>query len=206
MTTTVSWMNLLMRMALVGFFCIGFIACFQRVYMAAFDQSQRREKRILRRGELWLLSSGLALILHFGAMYALTGDTALFFHNWALFLAMTPIVYAGFSKFEITLQAAVIAMLWEAHHQSNLWQPTTILAMLLFAGVLGLMAHYRMKLVNHWLLGVVGSGALAALFWGSAPARSMLITLTADQRQWGHRHVRDHGVCRVRLLAAGLCR
>jgi diguanylate cyclase (GGDEF)-like protein len=184
MTTTVSLMNLLMRMALVGFFSIGFIACFQRVYMAAFDQSQRREKRLLRRVELWLLSSGLALILHFGAMYALTGDTALFFHNWALFLATTPIVYAGFGKLEITLQAVVIAVLWEAHHASNLLEPTTVTAMLLFAAVLTTMAHFRMKLVNHWLLGVVGSAVLAALFWSSAPTQSMLITLTTDQRQW----------------------
>lgn len=183
-TTSMTWLNLFMRAALVGFFSIGFIASFQRVYVAAFEQSSPVGLRLWRRGELLLLSSGLALMLHLGAMYTLTGDTALYFHDWALFIATTPLLYAGFSRFEITLQAAVIAMLWYGHHASNLMAPTTLMAMALEALVLVLMMHYRQVIVAHWSVGVIGSAVIAALFWGSAPNTAMLITLTANERGW----------------------
>ena len=80
-----------MRIAVISFFSIGFIQYFQRIWSDAFEREGTSTRyRFGRRLILLFLSVGLGCFIHFGAMTYITNDSALLYHNWALFVLVLP--------------------------------------------------------------------------------------------------------------------
>lgn len=175
----------LMRAVLVGFFSIGFIALYQRLYVAVFVMpTPNLQLRMFYRVALLVLTSGIGLLLHYGAARLMHGDPGLLYHNWALFLLTTPLFFGGFSKLEVTIQAAALATFWYGHHQSNWLTPQALAAAALIVVGLYLLMHYHQTVTTHWWLGTLGSGVLAAAFWLSAPNLAMGIAISDHERWW----------------------
>lgn len=185
----------MMRAVLVGFFSIGFIALYQRMYAAVFETPlPNRRLRMGCRVALLLLTSGVGLLLHYGAAELMSGDPGLLYHNWALFLLTTPLFFSGFSRLEVTIQAAAIAAFWYGHHASNWLTPQTLTAGVLIMALLVAIKRYPQVVALHWWIGTLGSGVLAALFWLSAPNLAMGIAITDDERLWA--------ICLYTLMSA----
>lgn len=164
----------LIRVATVTFFSIGFIAFFQRIWYDAFEnQHTQRIGRIWRRVMLLAISVGMGLFIHYGAMTFIHNNSAILYHNWALFVLTLPLLFGGFRWYEMALEGGAILIVWQMHHAPNFYAPTTLTAMLVFAGVLVLIKLGREQIMKRWWTGVAAAFVAASLFWFTVPPVSM---------------------------------
>ncbi len=170
-----------MRIAVISFFSIGFIQYFQRIWSDAFEREGTSTRyRFGRRLILLFLSVGLGCFIHFGAMAYITNDSALLYHNWALFVLVLPLLYGGFNGLEVSLQSLTLLMIWYMHHAPNFWHPTTLLALAGFIALAVLLKRYHQYIMQHWWVGVLLAGILASLFWFTVPHVSMHLVMTTE--------------------------
>lgn len=178
---TASLSVLILRIVTVSFFSIGYIQYFQRVWYDAFENPTTKPQwRQVRRLVLLLITVGVGLYIHYAAMQYIHNDSALLYHNWALFVLTLPFLFKHFSKFEVTLQAVALAIVWYMHHAPNFWHPIPLIALLLFVGAVACMKIFGDYVMRHWLIGVVGGLGLAALFWFTVPPVSMGMHIDFD--------------------------
>ncbi len=164
----------LIRIAVVSFFSIGFIQYFQRLWNDAFAPEEVAVKyRWLRRVMLTVISVVLGMFTHYDAMMFIHNSTAIMYHNWALFLLVVPLLFGGFSKLEVGIQAAAIVWIWYMHHAPVFWEPANLATLMAFGAAAILLKVFREYVLQKWWVGVAGSFVLASLFWFTVPPVSM---------------------------------
>jgi diguanylate cyclase (GGDEF)-like protein len=163
---------LLVRLLTLSFFSIGFIQYFQRVYSQVFDQHQPR------RAYLMGLAIGAGLFVHFVVMSQPDSQNIIIYHNLALFMLVTPLLFEGFNHVEVVAQAIAIALLWWSHHQSNFLTPITLMAMVAFGALLWVMHRHGTLFLTNWAVGVPTAFGYGALFWLSTPEVSANMPMT----------------------------
>ncbi len=169
----------ILRVVTVSFFSIGYIQYFQRVWYDAFENPTTKPQwRQVRRLWLLVLTVGIGLYIHYAAMQYIHNDSALLYHNWALFVLTLPLLFRHFSKLEVTLQYAALAVVWYMHHAPNFWQPVPLAALVAFACTVGLLKAYGAQVIRHWWIGVAGGLIGASLFWLTVPPISMGMHMT----------------------------
>lgn len=171
---------LLVRLITLSFFSIGFIQYFQRVYTEVFDE--KKPPVWVRRIYLMGLAIVVGLLIHSVVMMTPGSRSIIIYHNLALFMLVTPLLFAGFNRIEVTVQFAAIALLWWSHHLSNFFAPLTLLAMLAFGGSLWLMHRYHDLFMNRWALGVSAAFIDGILFWWPTPAISANMPMSGALR------------------------
>ncbi|WP_164509963.1 sensor domain-containing diguanylate cyclase [Lacticaseibacillus porcinae] len=163
---------LLVRLLTLSFFSIGFIQYFQRVYSTVFDDHQPR------RAYLMVLAIAGGLFVHFVVMVQPGSQNIIIYHNLALFMLVTPLLFEGFNHWEVAAQFIAIALLWWSHHQSNFSQPVTLLAMVAFGALLWGMHQHGHMFLTKWAVGVPTAFVYGSLFWLSTPAVSANMPMT----------------------------
>lgn len=175
----ISFPLFIMRVITVSFFSIGFIQYFHRLWIDAFENEEMPVgARRLRRVLLTLVSVVLALFIHFAAMAYIHNDSAVLYHNWALFVLTLPVLYEGFNRLEEGLQFATMMLIWYMHHEPNFFQPKTLIALVGFLVIVLALKRYHQFVIVHWWAGMVSGGVLAALFWSTVPPVSMGVAMT----------------------------
>ncbi|WP_461214877.1 diguanylate cyclase domain-containing protein [Lacticaseibacillus sp. GG6-2] len=164
----------MIRIATVSFFSIGFIQYFQRLWYDAFENEHTATQfRYIRRVVLLLITVGMGLFIHYGAMMYIHNDSAILYHNWALFVLTLPLLFGGFNKLEVTLQTSALLLVWYMHHAPNLLAPVPLASLMAFVVVAALFKVYRQYVMQHWWFGVAGALVVASLFWFTVPPLSM---------------------------------
>lgn len=171
----------LMRIMIVSFFSIGFIQFFQRLWNDVFDRSklpvlQYWVKRIL----LTVITVGFGTFFHLDAMLFVHNDSALIYHNWALFMLILPVLFGGFSRLEIGIQLTALVGIWYMHHAPNFFEPAVLLAFCGYVAIIIVFKYFRQKIMQEWWIGVLGASILSSLFWFTVPAYSMGVHVTAE--------------------------
>lgn len=171
----------LVRVMVVSFFSIGFIQFFQRLWNATFDQPNiSSQRKWIRRIALTLLTVGLGTFVHLDAMLFVHNDSAIMYHNWALFILILPLLFGGFSKLEIVIQFLTLIQIWYMHHAPNMFEPLTLIALVLFVISIVLLKIYREKIIRQWGIGVLGAVIIASIFWFTVPEYSMGMKVTTE--------------------------
>lgn len=171
----------LVRVMVVSFFSIGFIQFFQRLWNATFDQPNiSSQRKWIRRIALTLLTVGLGTFVHLDAMLFVHNDSAIMYHNWALFILILPLLFGGFSKLEIVIQFLALIQIWYMHHAPNMFEPLTLIALVLFVISIVLLKIYREKIIRQWGIGVLGAVIIASIFWFTVPEYSMGMKVTTE--------------------------
>ncbi|VDG25914.1 GGDEF and EAL domain-containing protein [Lactiplantibacillus mudanjiangensis] len=171
----------LIRIVIVSFFSIGFIQFFQRIWNDVFDKPNPVRttywgKRLL----LTVLTVVLGTLIHLDAMWFIHNDSAIIYHNWALFVLILPLLFDGFSKLELGIQIAALVSIWVMHHDPNLFEPAILIAFVVYILLIILLKRFRHEIMRNWWLGVLGASVLSALFWFTVPVHSMGMHVTVE--------------------------
>lgn len=172
---------LLVRLATVTFFSMGFIQFFHRLWRRTFRTENLSQSAMwLRRTELMLLTVGLGVFTHLDAMWFVHSDSAIIYHNWALFMVIMPLLFDGFNRFETAMHFGGLILIWYMHHEPVFWQPDNFAAFTAFLAALILFKVYHEKVITNWWVSIVGSFIIASLFWMTMPTHSMGMYITAE--------------------------
>lgn len=175
-------MLIIVRVSLVTMFSIGYIASFQRIYADA--QAATNGRRIFLRTLLMLFSTVLGYLMHYTATNVMYGDTALFYHNWGLFVILLPLFYPDFSIPEIIVQWGGVLAIWFGQHQDDLTNVWGLFALASTVLIIAFMQINAKHLMQHWLWSFSGFTIIGALFWLSTPSVGTTIVLSGGQRIW----------------------
>jgi hypothetical protein len=148
------WLLFFQRVAVLSFFSIGFIQYYQRVWSDVFETDASdltKLRRVGRRIYLVLLSLGLGLGVHLITMAFMHNNTALIYHNLALYVLIVPLMFGGFNRVEVGFQMVAILGVWWMHHATNFWHLPTLLALLEFAVIIVLVHRERAGTVHRSL-------------------------------------------------------
>lgn len=174
---------LLVRVATVSFFSIGFIQYFHRLWRDTFETDPATRSHgafIARRVALMLLTVGLGLFIHTDAMLFIHNDSAIIYHNWAIFVMVVPLMFDGYNVFEVGMQGAGLAAIWYMHHAPGFWQANNLATFMAFVGAIALLKVFHEYVMTNWWIGVAGSVVVASLFWLTMPAESMGMHITTE--------------------------
>lgn len=170
------WLLFFQRVAVLSFFSIGFIQYYQRVWSDVFETdagNTTKPRQIGRRIYLMLLSLGLGLGVHLITMAFMHNNTALIYHNLALYVLIVPLMFGGFNRVEVGIQLVAILDVWWMHHATNFWHVPILLALVGFAIILVLVHRERASTVHRSLYMMIASLLVAGLFWLSTPVVSV---------------------------------
>lgn len=171
----------IIRIMIVSFFSIGFIQVFQRFWDEAFDRPEISvTKRWQRRILLTVMTVGMGTFIHLDAMLFIHNNSAIIYHNWALFMLMLPLSFGGFSKLETGIQFLALLDIWYMHHASNFFEPQTFIALVIFLIVAIGFKVFRDLMMKHWQIGTAGAIVVSCLFWLTVPEYSMGMHVTLE--------------------------
>lgn len=171
----------LIRVVIVSFFSIGFIQFFQRLWNKAFDKKDiSQNKRWTARILLTLITAGLGTLVHLDAMFFIHNNSAIIYHNWALFILILPLLFGGFSKIETGIQILALIEIWYMHHATNFFQVVPLVAFVIFLAATIALKIYHKKIMKNWGIGTLGAIFISSIFWFTVPKQSMGMTFTLE--------------------------
>ncbi|WP_127848531.1 GGDEF domain-containing protein [Lacticaseibacillus hulanensis] len=164
----------IMRTMVECFFGIGFIQYYHRIWVDFHEnEADNRDRRMTLRLQLFILTALVGLFIQLCAIYYVHNDAAIMYINWALFVMLLPLLFAGFSKIEVGSQFLALVIAWYLQHRQNLFSPQALVGLVVFFGVAVFLKTRGEFFMRHWAAGIGVAAIESGLFWFTAP------TLTA---------------------------
>lgn len=171
---------LFIRIITLSFFSIGFIQYFQRVWSDVFDgpEDSKAGRRYGRHAYLLLLPIFLSMAVEVVVMLQAHSENIIIYHNLALFMLITPLLFKSFNRLEVGLQYFALLFFWWLHHTSNLGNPITLISLLIFMAVIVMLHENGDFFMHHRFLGMGAALINGAAFWLSVPPVSAQMPMT----------------------------
>lgn len=157
----------------------GFVNFYTQVWNRGFgDVHQSHKKRVIYRGLLIVVSTGLSMLLFLAGYVNASNTTTMMYHNIALFILILAILDEGINGGEFLIRCVSLTTLWLLHHSSDYTTPRFGISLLAMWFVLVIIWQYRAKIEASFPLRLLVCMLVAIDFWVTLPLHSvgMLVT------------------------------